>query len=113
MPDGPRTTIKNNETKVQDVKGNLAVARAHVAQANGDGIDVEKMSAIELATGNAVRFGSEVSSLSSIGDIADPVPHGRRDRCGNGLPGCCSMTDWEEIGRSQLTRTFLNLSQPG
>jgi hypothetical protein len=43
MPDGPRTTIKNNKTKIQDVKGNLAVASAHVAQANGDGIDVEKI----------------------------------------------------------------------
>jgi len=32
------------------------------------------ISATDLATGNAVRFGSEVSSLSSIGDIADPVP---------------------------------------
>ena len=43
MPDGPRTTIKNNKTKIQDVKGNLAVASAHVAQANGDGIDVKKI----------------------------------------------------------------------
>lgn len=43
MPDGPRTTIKNNRTKIQDVKGNLAVASAHVAQANGDGIDVKKI----------------------------------------------------------------------
>lgn len=32
------------------------------------------ISATDLATGNAVRFGSEVSSLSSIGDIADLVP---------------------------------------
>jgi predicted acylesterase/phospholipase RssA len=32
------------------------------------------ISATDLATGNAVRFGSKVSSLSSIGDIADPVP---------------------------------------
>jgi NTE family protein len=32
------------------------------------------LSATDLATGNAVRFGSEVSSLSSIGDITDPVP---------------------------------------
>ncbi|MEV5413169.1 ThiF family adenylyltransferase [Thermopolyspora sp. NPDC052614] len=31
------------------------------------------ISATDLATGNAVRFGSEVSSLSSIGDIADSV----------------------------------------
>ena len=43
MPDGPRTTIKNNKTKIQDVKGNLAVASAHVAQVNGDGVDVEKI----------------------------------------------------------------------
>jgi predicted acylesterase/phospholipase RssA len=34
------------------------------------------ISATDLATGNAVRFGSEVSSLSPIGDIADPVPVG-------------------------------------
>lgn len=32
------------------------------------------ISATDLATGNAVRFGSKVSSVSSIGDIADPVP---------------------------------------
>jgi predicted acylesterase/phospholipase RssA len=32
------------------------------------------ISATDLATGNAVRFGSEVSSLSSIGNITDPVP---------------------------------------
>lgn len=32
------------------------------------------ISATDLATGNAVRFGSEVSSVSSIGDIADLVP---------------------------------------
>lgn len=32
------------------------------------------ISATDLATGNAVRFGSEVSSLASIGDIADLVP---------------------------------------
>lgn len=31
------------------------------------------ISATDLATGNAVRFGSKVSSLSSIGDIAEPV----------------------------------------
>lgn len=32
------------------------------------------ISATDLATGNAIRFGSEVSSVSSVGDIADPVP---------------------------------------
>ena len=32
------------------------------------------ISAADLATGNAVRFGSKVSSLSSIGDITDPIP---------------------------------------
>ena len=32
------------------------------------------ISATDLATGNAVRFGSEISSLSSVGDITDPVP---------------------------------------
>jgi predicted acylesterase/phospholipase RssA len=32
------------------------------------------ISATDLATGNAVRFGSKVSSVSSIGDITDPVP---------------------------------------
>jgi predicted acylesterase/phospholipase RssA len=32
------------------------------------------ISATDLATGNAVRFGSETSSLSSVGDITDPVP---------------------------------------
>jgi NTE family protein len=31
------------------------------------------ISATDLATGNAVRFGSKVNSLSSIGDIAEPV----------------------------------------
>ena len=32
------------------------------------------ISATDLATGNAVRFGSEISSLSSVGDISGPVP---------------------------------------
>jgi NTE family protein len=32
------------------------------------------ISATDLATGNAVRFGSRVSSLSSIGDITDQIP---------------------------------------
>jgi NTE family protein len=32
------------------------------------------ISATDLATGNAVRFGSEVSSLSPAGVISDPVP---------------------------------------
>jgi predicted acylesterase/phospholipase RssA len=32
------------------------------------------ISATDLATGNAVRFGSKISSVSSIGDITDPVP---------------------------------------
>lgn len=32
------------------------------------------ISATDLATGNAVRFGSKVSSLSPAGDITDPVP---------------------------------------
>lgn len=32
------------------------------------------ISATDLATGNAVRFGSETSSLSSVGDITEPVP---------------------------------------
>lgn len=32
------------------------------------------ISATDLATGNAVRFGSRVSSLSSVGDIVDRVP---------------------------------------
>ncbi|WP_344496010.1 patatin-like phospholipase family protein [Nonomuraea monospora] len=31
------------------------------------------ISATDLATGNAVRFGSRVSSLSPVGDIAEPV----------------------------------------
>jgi predicted acylesterase/phospholipase RssA len=32
------------------------------------------ISATDLATGNAVRFGSKASSLSPVGDITDPVP---------------------------------------
>jgi hypothetical protein len=43
MPDGSRTTIKNNKTKIQDVKGNLAVASVHLAQTYGDGVDVGKI----------------------------------------------------------------------
>jgi predicted acylesterase/phospholipase RssA len=31
------------------------------------------ISATDLSTGNAIRFGSKVSSLSSVGDITDPV----------------------------------------
>jgi hypothetical protein len=43
MPEGPRTTIKGNKTEIRDATGNVSVASAHVAQINGDGIDVEKM----------------------------------------------------------------------
>jgi hypothetical protein len=43
MPDGPRTTIKGNKTKIRDATGNVSVASAHVAQFNGDGIDIEKI----------------------------------------------------------------------
>jgi AbiTii-like protein len=43
MPDGPRTTIKGNKTKIRDTTGNVSVASAHVAQVNGDGIDIEKL----------------------------------------------------------------------
>lgn len=43
MPEGPRTTIKGNKTEIRDATGNVSVASAHVAQINGDGIDIEKM----------------------------------------------------------------------
>lgn len=43
MPDGPRTTIKGNKTEISGATGNVTVASAHVAQVNGDSIDVEKI----------------------------------------------------------------------
>jgi hypothetical protein len=43
MPDAPRTTIKGNKTTIKDSKGTFSVASAHVAQVNGDGINVEKI----------------------------------------------------------------------
>jgi hypothetical protein len=43
MPSGPRTTIKNNKTKISDSTGNVSVASAHVAQVNGDTVDIEKI----------------------------------------------------------------------
>jgi len=43
MPDAPRTTIKGNKTTIKGSNGTFAVASAHVAQVNGDGINVEKI----------------------------------------------------------------------
>jgi hypothetical protein len=43
MPDGPRTTIKDNKTEIRGATGNMSVASAHVAQVNADSIDLEKL----------------------------------------------------------------------
>jgi AbiTii-like protein len=43
MTQSPHTIIKNNKTDIKNSSGNVTVASAHVAQANGDGIDMEKV----------------------------------------------------------------------
>jgi hypothetical protein len=43
MSDGPRTTIKNNKTTIRGSTGNVTIASSHVAQVNGDDVDVEKI----------------------------------------------------------------------
>jgi hypothetical protein len=43
MPDGPRTTIKDNKISVSDVKGNVVAGSAHVTQTTIDAIDVAKI----------------------------------------------------------------------
>jgi hypothetical protein len=43
MPDGGRTTIKDNKISVSDVKGNVVAGSAHVTQTNVDTVDVAKV----------------------------------------------------------------------
>jgi hypothetical protein len=43
MPDGPRTTIKDNKISVSDVKGNVVAGGAHVTQTTVDAVDVDKI----------------------------------------------------------------------
>ncbi len=43
MPEGPRTTIKDNKIKVSDVKGNVVAGSAHVTQTTIDAVDVAKI----------------------------------------------------------------------
>jgi hypothetical protein len=42
MPEGPRTTIKDNKTTIKDSTGNISVASAHVTQLSAGGVDLEK-----------------------------------------------------------------------
>jgi hypothetical protein len=43
MPDGPRTTIKDNKIRVSDVKGKVVAGGAHVTQTTIDAVDVAKI----------------------------------------------------------------------
>lgn len=43
MPEGPRTTIKDNKISVSDVKGNVVAGSAHVTQTTVDTIDIDKI----------------------------------------------------------------------
>lgn len=105
-------TVKHTRRGSRPGSRRAAFGRTRLSEVTRPGL-ATVISATDLATGNAVRFGSEVSSLSSIGDIADPVPGADAVAASVAFPDCRSMTDWEEIGRSQLARTFLNLSQLG
>lgn len=70
-PFGGRRTTTRTEALVQ------ALAARPFGQRQLDAVThpglTTIISATDLGTGNAVRFGSKVNSLSSIGDIADPV----------------------------------------
>ena len=43
MPEGPRTSIKDNKIKIGDVKGNVVAGSAHVTQTTMDTVDVAKI----------------------------------------------------------------------
>jgi len=43
MPEGPRTTIKGNTTKIERSTGNISVASAQATQINADDIDIQKI----------------------------------------------------------------------
>jgi hypothetical protein len=43
MPEGSRTTIKGNTTKIEGSTGNISVASAQVSQINVDSIDIQKI----------------------------------------------------------------------
>ena len=63
MPKAPRTTIKNNKTKIRGSTGNVSVASAHIAQVNVDGIDLDKVRDFaDLVTQIAPTFGWTRSS---------------------------------------------------
>lgn len=43
MPDGPRTTIRDNKIRISDVKGNVVAGGAHVTQTTVDAVDIDKI----------------------------------------------------------------------
>ncbi|MFF1608802.1 patatin-like phospholipase family protein [Amycolatopsis sp. NPDC058278] len=71
-PFGGRRTSTRTEALVQALAAR-PFGRRKLGDVTHPGL-ATVISATDLATGNAVRFGSRVSSLSPVGDIADPIP---------------------------------------
>jgi NTE family protein len=68
----PRVRRVNRTTAFADVLAAQRFGETTMQQVTHPGLDVV-LSACDLATGGAVRFGSAVSSCSRLGDLVDPV----------------------------------------
>lgn len=95
MPDGPRTTIKGNKTEIRDATGNVSVASAHVAQFNGDGIDIEKIRKFAgFATQIAPTLRLNTDQHADLQAVVDDsrrqqtIPFGIRDASVRRSAGC-------------------------
>src|SRR5262249_192638 len=61
-PEGSGTTMRDNKTKVSDVKGNVVAGSAHVTQSSVDAVDVDKIrefAALVSQITPTLGFGSE------------------------------------------------------
>lgn len=68
----PRIRHVNRTTAFADVLATQQFGETTMQQVTHTGLDVV-LSACDLATGGAVRFGSAVSSCSRLGDLVEPV----------------------------------------
>ena len=87
MPEGPRTTIKDNKIKVSDVKGNVVAGGAHVTQTTMDTVDVAKIRefaalvaqiapTLGFAPEEAAELGTEIGELQAAA-VDSPGDRGR------------------------------------
>lgn len=74
MPEGPRTTIKDNKIKIGGVNGNVVAGGAHVTQTTTDTVDVAKIRQFAaLVSQIAPTLGFDAEEQAELGTEVDEL----------------------------------------